>query len=85
MKDINIKKIVDQAVNEMFRGSSMNILNEADTVYTTRAKKDLVNAFQNYYNRNAVYCFVLSFNVPRMGKKSIRFSVASRLFCGKNA
>lgn len=55
MKDINIKKIVDQAVNEMFRGSSMNILNEADTVYTTRAKKDLVNAFQNYYNRNKAH------------------------------
>lgn len=52
MKDINIKKIVDQAVNEMFRGSSTNILNEANTVYTTRAKKDLVNAFQKYYDKN---------------------------------
>ena len=52
MKDIDIKRIVDQTVNEMLRGSSNNLLNEDDTVYATRAKKDLVKAFQNYYNRH---------------------------------
>lgn len=51
MKDINIKKIVDQAVNEMFRGTDKTLVNE-DTNYVTRAKKDLVNSFQKYYNQN---------------------------------
>lgn len=51
MKDINIKKIVDQAVNEMFRGTNKTLVNE-DTNYVTRAKKDLVNSFQKYYDKN---------------------------------
>ena len=59
MRNIDIEKIVEEAINEMFRGSSVKLLTEAkkkngssksDTKYVTRAKKDLVNSFQKYYD-----------------------------------
>ena len=52
MKEIDINRIVDETINEMFNGTNKGLLREADTVYTTRAKKDLVNAFQKYYDKN---------------------------------
>ena len=63
MKDIDISRIIDQTINEMFRGSSVNLLTEADTVYTTRAKKDLVNAFQKYYDKNKGHVANMSHNL----------------------
>lgn len=63
MKDIDISRIIDQTINEMFRGSSRNLLKEDDTVYTTRAKKDLVNAFQKYYDKNKGHVANMSHNL----------------------
>ena len=52
MKEDIINRIVNETINEMFRGSSRGVLNEDDTVYTRRAKQDLAKTFQNFYDRN---------------------------------
>ena len=49
---IDLEKIVDNAINELFYGTNKELLMEDDSVYTKNAKRRLVKAFQDYYDRN---------------------------------
>lgn len=48
----DIKNIVDNFVNEMFRGTNENLLKEDDTLPIKMAKRKLGNAMQKYYDKD---------------------------------